>query len=126
MTGKLEKRTRIVEIDIPFDPRRYAVWVVVSLVSALLAVAFTAIPVIGGTAWLVLIMVYFIPTLMGFDLFETYKEDYGATRIQSPYKVIILWANLFFGITVVGWLVALYLAMKIGRTTTEITEYVET
>lgn len=125
MTGKLVKTTRIVELDIPFDPKRYAGWAIAGVAMALVAGLITAIPLIGATGWLLLALAYFVPALVAFDVMEVYKSRYGIAKIPNPNRYLVLWGNLFFGFTVVGWLAALYFALKVGRTTVEVTEYAE-
>lgn len=125
MTGKLVKTTRIAELDIPFDPKLYAGWAIAGMVMAFVAGLITAIPLIGATGWLLLALAYFVPVLVAFDVMEIYKDRYGIAKIPSPNRYLVLWGNLFFGFTVIGRLVALYFALKVGRTTVEVTEYVE-
>lgn len=66
--------------------------------------SFTSIETIFALAALFLVLyLYFLPTIT-------------AIRRNSPYKAAAIIVNILFGVTLIGWIIALVLASKQQRT----------
>jgi uncharacterized membrane protein len=55
--------------------------------------------IIAFAALFLVLYIYFLPTIM-------------AIKRNSPHKTAVIIVNIFFGVTLIGWLVALLLATK--------------
>jgi uncharacterized membrane protein len=55
--------------------------------------------IIGFAALFLVLYIYFLPTIT-------------AIKKNSPHKTAVVIVNIFFGVTLIGWLVALLLASK--------------
>lgn len=55
--------------------------------------------IIGFVALFLALYIYFLPTIT-------------AIKRNSPHKTAVVIVNIFFGVTLIGWLVALLLASK--------------
>lgn len=62
-----------------------------------------------------IVLAYFVPSLVGFDLVSGYSNTYNIPKLKHPRRFLILFINLILGLTVVGWLISLYLACKPGK-----------
>jgi Superinfection immunity protein len=58
--------------------------------------------IIGFVALFFVLYIYFLPIIM-------------AIKRNSPHKTAVIIVNIFFGVTLIGWLVALLLASKEPR-----------
>jgi len=72
------------------------------------------IPKVGVVGFLILFVVYFMPTLVAFDLLSSYQKEYKIEKLLHPKRFFILILNVAFGLTVIGWLALLAFAFKPG------------
>lgn len=125
MTQKLKKITTEKIINLPFQKVKFFQW---SLFSIALAVACfylatLSIPLISGTSILCLAIIYLIPTLVAFDLFSLYNGDQNIPQLKNPKRILVLLINILLGFTIVGWMIALYIAFNPGVTRVTIVKY---
>lgn len=125
MTQKLKKITTEKVINFPFQKVKFYQWLFFSIISALVFfyLANLAVPYISGTSSLCLIIIYLIPTLVAFDLFSLYNDDQNIPQLKNPKRILVLLINILLGFTIVGWMIALYIAFNPGVTRVTIVKY---
>ena len=83
------------------------------------------IPQIGLTGIVALIVVFLLPSLVAYDVFTLYNDEYNIPKLKHPNKVLILLINLIFGITGIGWLIALAMSLSPGTVTVTSVHYIK-
>lgn len=114
-----------VEIDFPFQRKSFFLILFCSLLPFALGLAITLIPKIGGTGLILILVSYFMPTLIAFDAISSYQDEYKIERLLHPKRFLIFVLNLVIGVTVLGWVVVLAFAFNPGSVSAERVDYFE-
>jgi len=112
-------------INLPFQKDKFIQWLIFSIIIAPLCFYLSqlSIRIISGTSLLLLIGIYFIPTFIAYDFFSLYNEDQNIPQLKNPKRIVVLLINIILGFTVIGWVIALYVAFNPGITRVTIVEY---
>ena len=112
-------------LHIPFQKEKFFIYIVFSLALFFASLYLTAkFPQIGNFPILIIIA-YFFPSLIAFDITNEYKDSLNIPKINHPKKFHVLVLNVLIGWTIVGWLIALYLALTPGILEVIHIEYVD-
>lgn len=122
--AKLEKVVAKTEVELPFQGKLFGLWLAVSVAFSIVGILIMEIPKIGGMGLIIIAVVYFIPTLLAFDVFQSYNKYLNIPKLQHPKRIFILIINLLFGGFIIGWLVALYMALAPWKVLAERVEYI--
>lgn len=123
---KLEKVQTQKTITVPFKFSTFFVWFLGSvIISAVSLLIIKYIPQIGLTGIVALIVVFLLPSLVAYDVFTLYNDEYNIPKLKHPNKVLILLINLIFGITGIGWLIALAMSLSPGTVTVTSVHYIK-
>lgn len=76
-----------------------------------------------NTAKIVILAVYFIPSIVAYDLFSHYEEIINAPNVKHPHALLILILNLTAAWTIIFWLITLYWAVRPGNVSVKIVTY---
>lgn len=113
---KLKKITDAKIVDIPFQGSMFIAWILGSLFFGGIGIwLLLNIEKLALMGLVIMAIAYFIPSIAGFDIASSYNDDYKIPKLKHPRRFPILFINLFFGLTVVGWLIALYMACAPGK-----------
>ena len=69
-----------------------------------------------------LIVLYFFPSIVAFDLLQNYK-DYNIPTLKHPYRWIIFFTNLLLGWSGIGWLILYFWSFIPGNVLAEIVTF---
>lgn len=69
--------------------------------------------------------VYFLPTILSYDLISYYQGSHNAPHIKNRNAFIITVLNLVLGWTGIVWIICLLMATKLGTVTFTRVEYIE-
>jgi O-antigen ligase len=123
---KLEKTVEKKNLKIPFQRKLYFSFLFVSIL--FLGIGFALInifPPFALTGVVVILAVYIIPTLIGFDILSSYQEEFDIPKLVHPKRWTILCLNLICGWTIILWVVALYIACCPGKVSATTVKYNE-
>lgn len=112
--SKLKQIKTIEILNITFQKSKFFMIFLACLVFWIISLLLLNVPKIGGMAVVIILVIYFMPTLVAFDCMSLYKEDYNVPKLIHPNKFQILIINLFLGFTLIGWLFVLWWAFKPG------------
>lgn len=119
MSDKLRKIVTKETIFIPFQKEKFIVYSLGSLGLVFFSYFLMGIfPQIGNFPILILIA-YFIPSIVGFDLFSDYEVTYKIPKLKNPNRGIVLVINLLTGWTIIGWFIALKMSLTPGLVNVE-------
>jgi len=111
-----KKNTKHKKFDLPFHRSMFLVYTFAGLlfliVGLILLYNFEKLWTMGFVLTLV---AYFLPSIVGWDIFSSFKEKYNIIYLKHPKRSLIFFINLFLGLTVVGWLIALFIASRPGK-----------
>lgn len=116
------------DFDIPFHRSLFFVSIGTAILFLFVGLLLSVFSETYGTMGnLLMILAYFIPSILAWDLISAFREKYKIVYLKHPKRIIIILINLFLGLTVVGWLVALFMACRPGQVnaTVEIVETLE-
>jgi hypothetical protein len=115
MSTKLQRIEEHKNVYLPFSFGKFLAYLSVAfIVSALSLAALLKLPQIGLTGILFLVVVYFLPSFIAYDVTSSYNETHNIPKLLHPKRGMILILNILLGITGIGWLVALALAISPG------------
>ena len=110
----LEKIETVININIPFSWQYFIGFVILAIIFSSIGYLLTLIEPIALTGWGIYLAVMLIPIVVGFDLFAMYQESHDVPKLLHPKRWQIIFITLFTGWTVIGWLVALAIAVTPG------------
>lgn len=76
-----------------------------------------------STAKIAILAVYFIPSIVAYDLFSHYEETTNAPSVKHPHALLILILNLTAAWTIIFWLITLYWSVRPGNVSVKIVTY---
>ena len=110
----LEKIETVININIPFSWQYFLGFVILAIIFSSIGYFLTLIEPIALTGWGIYLAAMLIPIVVGFDLFAMYQESHDVPKLLHPKRWQIIFITLFTGWTVIGWLVALVIAVTPG------------
>ena len=110
----LEKIETVININIPFSWQYFIGFVILAIIFSSIGYFLTLIEPIALTGWGIYLAAMLIPIVVGFDLFAMYQESHDVPKLLHPKRWQIIFITLFTGWTVIGWLVALAIAVTPG------------
>ena len=110
----LEKIETVININIPFSWQYFLGFVIFAIIFSSIGYLLTLIEPIALTGWGIYLAAMLIPIVVGFDLFAMYQESHDVPKLLHPKRWQIIFITLFTGWTVIGWLVALAIAVTPG------------
>ena len=110
----LEKIETVIKINIPFSWQYFIGFVILDIIFSSIGYFLTLIEPIALTGWGIYLAAMLIPIVVGFDLFAMYQESHDVPKLLHPKRWQIIFITLFTGWTVIGWLVALAIAVTPG------------
>ena len=110
----LEKIETVININIPFSWQYFLGFVIFAIIFSSIGYLLTLIEPIALTGWGIYLAVMLIPIVVGFDLFAIYQNSHDVPKLLHPKRWQIIFITLFTGWTVIGWLVALAIAVTPG------------
>jgi len=126
MGAKLEKFEEPINLYLAFKASTYFSYLLFSsIVFVLSLLIIVKIPPIGLTGILFLIVVYFLPSFIAYDVCALYNDTYNVPKLLHPKRHLILLLNLFLGLTGIGWLAALAVSISPGAVTVTSIKYIE-
>ena len=126
MSTKLEKFEERINLYIPFRFSTFFAYLSCSTVVFILSLTIIAnLPQIGLTGILFLIVVYFLPSFIAYDVCALYNDTHNVPKLLHPKRHLILLLNLFSGLTGIGWLAALAFSISPGAVTVTMIKYIE-
>ena len=110
----LEKIETVINTNIPFSWQYFLGFVILAIIFSSIGYLLTLIEPIALTGWGIYLAVMLIPIVVGFDLFAIYQKSHDVPKLLHPKRWQIIFITLFTGWTVIGWLVALAIAVTPG------------
>jgi hypothetical protein len=122
--SKLKKVTDVKIIDIPFQGSMFMMWILGTLFFGGIGIAlFLNIEQLSLMGFILMLVAYFMPAILGFDIASSYNEKFNIPKLKHPRRFPIFFINLLFGLTGVGWLIALLMACRPGKVLATVETY---
>lgn len=127
MSTKLEKFEEQINLYLPFRISTFFAYLSCStIVCAISLLIIFKIPQIGLTGILFLVVLYFLPSFIAYDVLAAYNDTHNVPKLLHPKRQSILLLNLLLGVTGIGWLVALALSISPGSVKVNSIKYLKT
>ena len=110
----LEKIETVININIPFSWQYFIGFVILAIIFSSIGYFLTLIEPIALTGWGIYLAMMLLPIFVGFDSFAMYQKSHDVPKLLHPKRWQIIFITLFTGWTVIGWLVALVIAVTPG------------
>ena len=110
----LEKIETVIKINIPFSWKHFIRFVITAIIFSSIGYLLTLIEPIALTGWGIYLAMMLLPIFVGFDSFAMYQKSHDVPKLLHPKRWQIIFITLFTGWTVIGWLVALAIAVTPG------------
>ena len=110
----LEKIETVIKINIPFSWKHFIGFVITAVIFSSIGYLLTLIEPIALTGWGIYLAMMLLPIFVGFDSFAMYQKSHDVPKLLHPKRWQIIFITLFTGWTVIGWLVALAIAVTPG------------
>ena len=110
----LEKIETVININIPFSWQYFLGFVILAIIFSSIGYLLTLIEPIALTGWGIYLAMMLLPIFVGFDSFAIYQNSHDVPKLLHPKRWQIIFITLFTGWTVIGWLVALAIAVTPG------------
>jgi len=122
--SKLEKLVTTVQLEIPFQKKEFITYTIFSIIGFVASLVLTMMfPAIGNFP-VIIITIYFIPSMFSFDIIGMYKEEYKIPKLLHPNRFFITALNIALGWTVIGWIICLKMALTPGKVEVIRVEYI--
>lgn len=124
----VQKKIQLKSINIPFQSRVFFTYFAAGFLLCALGVVlllYVRVPLIQPWGYILILLAYSLPTWIGFDLMQSYEDDFYIPKVDHPHKYMVLMINLFLGWTILGWVAALLIACWPGAIAAEIVTYSE-
>lgn len=126
MSKKLEKFEEQINLYVPFRISTFFAYLSCSTIVFVLSLTIIVnLPQIGLTGILFLIVGYFLPSFIAYDVCALYNDTHNVPKLLHPKRHLILLLNLFLGLTGIGWLAALAVSISPGAVTVTSIKYIE-
>ena len=123
MLKKFEER---INVNLPFRFSTFLLHLSCSTIIILISLLIVfKLPKIGFTGLLFLVVVFFWPSFVAYDVCSAYQDSHNVPKLLHPKRLFILLLNLLLGVTGIGWLVALALSISPGSVEVDTVKYVK-
>jgi hypothetical protein len=126
VSAKLEKFEEPINLYLPFKISTFFAYLSCSTIVCLISLLIILkLPQIGLTGILFLLVLYFLPSFIAYDVVAAYNDTHNVPKLLHPKRRFILLLNLLLGVTGIGWLVALALSISPGSVRVNSVKYLK-